>query len=409
MFDLSNNSFSDSLHHFLCDKVERGKRLEVLNLDNNLLSGEIPDCWMNWQSLSTVKLANNNFVGSIPSSMRHLSSLKSLNLRKNKLSGKLPMVQMNWTELVIIDLAENEFIGSIPTWIGSLTNLKVLNLRWNKFTRDIPHELCCLTSIQILDLAHNNLSGTVPRCFNNFSIMAARDFSNDTFIDFSVIYPRGKILDSALLVVNGREFEYNTILKFVTILDLSSNNLSGRIPNELMSLVGLIYLSLSRNHLTGRIPGKIGEMRILESLDLSVNRFSGEIPLSIGSMTFLNQLNLSYNNLKGKIPSSTQIQSFDGSSFIGNGLCGPPLTKSCEENEVRPDDENRGEEGDDNRKVDWFSVTGMVVGFVVSFWAVMGPLILSVRWRIAYFQFIDDMRYKLRNVIGKYCCSMFNS
>ena len=72
-------------------------------------------------------------------------------------------------------------------------------------------------------------------------------------------------------------------------------------------------------------------MRALESIDLSANQFDGEIPQSISNLTFLSFLNFSNNNLVGKIPSSTQLQSFDASSFTGNELCGPPLLKNCTE------------------------------------------------------------------------------
>jgi len=45
------------------------------------------------------------------------------------------------------------------------------------------------------------------------------------------------------------------------IIDLSGNKLSGKIPEEIITLVGLLYLNLSRNNLTGPIPlpPKIGQ------------------------------------------------------------------------------------------------------------------------------------------------------
>ncbi|XP_042487884.1 receptor-like protein EIX2, partial [Macadamia integrifolia] len=121
--DLSNNSFSGSISHFLCQEMAKPSFLEILDLSNNLLSGEIPDCWMKWQSLEAIKLSNNNLAGKV------------------------------------IDLVKNEFSGSIPAWLGkSLVKLVVLSLHSNNFSGSIPLELCGLSSLQILDLAHNNLS-----------------------------------------------------------------------------------------------------------------------------------------------------------------------------------------------------------------------------------------------------------
>ncbi|MBA0804006.1 hypothetical protein Gohar_014161 [Gossypium harknessii] len=65
-------------------------------------------------------------------------------------------------------------------------------------------------------------------------------------------------------------------------------------------------------------------MELMESLDLSMNRLSGEIPLSFSNLNFLNHFNVSYNNLTGHIPTSTQLQSFENLSYVGNHLCGPP-------------------------------------------------------------------------------------
>ncbi|GAY52207.1 hypothetical protein CUMW_140140 [Citrus unshiu] len=81
-------------------------------------------------------------------------------------------------------------------------------------------------------------------------------------------------------------------------------------------------------------------MRSLESIDFSINHLSGGIPQSMSSLTFLSHLNLSNNNLTGKIPSSTQLQSFDASSFVGNDLCGAPLPRNCTDRNVSiPKDE----------------------------------------------------------------------
>ncbi|TQD96241.1 hypothetical protein C1H46_018150 [Malus baccata] len=54
--DLSNSSFFGSVFHFFCDRTDELKPPYVLDLGNNLLSGKIPDCWMNWQELEVLNL-----------------------------------------------------------------------------------------------------------------------------------------------------------------------------------------------------------------------------------------------------------------------------------------------------------------------------------------------------------------
>ncbi|KAH6763518.1 hypothetical protein C2S52_020951 [Perilla frutescens var. hirtella] len=122
--DLSNNSFSGGMSHFLCDMTFETYGLQILHLGGNQLSGELPDCWLNWPSLRYLNLGNNNLSGSIPHSIGYLRFLKSLNLYNNKFSGEIPFAMHNCTTLVKVDLANNDLDGSIPAWVGtSLINL----------------------------------------------------------------------------------------------------------------------------------------------------------------------------------------------------------------------------------------------------------------------------------------------
>ncbi|KAL4597239.1 hypothetical protein ACB092_12G220500 [Castanea dentata] len=397
VLDLSNNSFSGSISHVFCFKVNEQKYIRYLNLEKNLLSGIIPDCLMKWNYLEVLNLGNNNFSGSIPSSMGSLTSLRSLHLYNNTFSGTLPSSLKNCKELVIIDVAENRFAGNIPSWIGQrCTSLMILNLRSNYFHGHISKELCALASLQILDLSHNKLSGSIPRCVKNFSAMATNNISDDhlnsiSYSGFGETLP----LESAWLVIKGNIFEYSTILQLVKSIDFSKNSLSGKIPIEVTSLQGLHYLNLSYNLLIGSIPENIGAMGSLESIDFSLNQLSGQVPSSMSSLTFLNHLNLSNNNLTGKIPLSTQLQSFDPSSFIGNELCGPPLTNNCTTNGVKPNIRSKDTGG---LEVDWFYVS-MSLGLVVGFWGVCGPLLFNKQWRMMYFQFLNRIGYKLKSVV----------
>ena len=195
------------------------------------------------------------------------------------------------------------------------------------------------------------------------------------------------------LVIKGQVREYTTILGLLRTIDLSKNNLSGEIPKEVTSLQGLQSLNFSFNNLIGRIPKNIGAMGSLESLDFSENQLSGKIPPSMSNLSFLSELNLANNNLIGRIPLSTQLQSLNASGFIGNKLCGPPLTDNCTTNNVKPNTKNDGSTNIGGREVDWFYVS-MALGYVVGFWVVWYPLLLNKQWRIMYFQFLDRVECK---------------
>ncbi|XP_076895394.1 receptor-like protein EIX2 [Bidens hawaiensis] len=406
ILDLSYNSFEGMLHKLICSYG--GKQLGVLNLANNHLSGGIPNqCWERYEWLEFLSLENNNLSGGIPRTMGSLYSLSSLNMCNNKLSGRLPSSLKNLIYLRFLQLAGNKFVGRIPTWLGTkITFLSILNLRSNNFRLFIPRELCYLTRIHILDLAHNNLSGNIPRCFKNFTILAGKGYISDDIIFSNYIgykYASG----SASLVMKGREDTYSTILSLVLIVDLSSNNLTGHIPSELMALHSLLSLNLSRNQLTGSIPKNIGDMKSLVSFDVSLNQLSGELPVSLSSLNFLSSFNVSYNNFTGRVPTSTQLQSFTESSFCGNKLCGDPLPESCAV--AVPDAHHEDEEEKGGAHVaDLGLITSTVFGLIAGFWVVVVPLIVSTRWRIEYFGFLRELKYMICDVICKYWCNVFH-
>ncbi|XP_040367330.1 receptor-like protein EIX2 [Rosa chinensis] len=312
--------------------------LRSVDISKNLLSGELPNCWMQFQELRELNLGKNKLSGKIPSSLGNLQGIQVLRLHDNNFSGELPSLE-NRTSLLMVDLGNNNLSGKIPTWIcQTLPNLAILRLRSNEFNGIIPFSLCTLAAILVLDLSHNNISGGLPHYFSNITALAD-DFGYDDVI--------------VELVWKGIEIEFGENLAGMRSIDISSNYLIGEIPPSIASMTELISLNLSRNKLTGKLPEDFGNMKMLESLDLSRNRISGKIPTSFASLNFLSVLDLSHNNLSGRIPSGTQLQGFNASQYMGNlGLCGPPLTQSCPgEGTVQDDGIARGTKIDNKEQI----------------------------------------------------------
>ncbi|KAF7151962.1 hypothetical protein RHSIM_Rhsim02G0186000 [Rhododendron simsii] len=381
--DISNTGISDRIPSWLWNMS-----LCFLNASNNQIYGEnayigeIPDCWMSWPlHYASSRPGKQQLHRKYPKLHGAIDFIgTSLHLRNNHLSGEITLSLQNCTDLEVLDLSENEFTGSIPTWMGeSLSNLRILTLRSNKMKGMIPPELCRLASLQVLDLAQNIFSGAIPR-----------------FVEAPHFCIYFGYMENGLLMMKGNMYRYDKILALVAIMDLSDNNFSGGIPKELTRLVGLISLNVSRNHLSGMIPKKIGSMGLLGALDLSRNQLCGEIPPSISNLTFLSYLDLSFNNLSGRIPSSTQLQGFSASYFVGNMLCGLPLTKNCsvDHGKPTPGAENEGDDTGDGSGVDWFYVL-MAIGFAAGFWGVCGPIFFIKSWRHAYFRFLDNVWTRL--------------
>ncbi|KAK8991611.1 hypothetical protein V6N11_062616 [Hibiscus sabdariffa] len=117
-------------------------------------------------------------------------------------------------------------------------------------------------------------------------------------------------------------FNFSTFPK-LTVLDLSSNYLSGTIPADVCNLSRLTYLNLSSNFLSGEIPVSIGNMTNLLVLSLYKNKLSGLIPQQIRMLKSLNELDLSENDLVGCIhPSIGNLANLSYLSLSNNKFSG---------------------------------------------------------------------------------------
>jgi hypothetical protein len=136
--------------------------LEALLLRNNQLNGDIPAALGDLGELTSLDLGFNQLSGSIPPELGNLSRLSGLSVWSNQLSGPIPPELGNLGNLVELNLEMNQLNGSIPPELGNLANVVNLTLFQNQLTGPIPGELGNLSSVKYLDLSYNQLTGSVP-------------------------------------------------------------------------------------------------------------------------------------------------------------------------------------------------------------------------------------------------------
>ncbi|XVF36324.1 hypothetical protein REPUB_Repub19eG0048400 [Reevesia pubescens] len=110
-------------------------QLRVLSLQNNSLTGPIPDL-SGFINLKTLFLDHNNFTGSFPHSIISLHRIRTLDLSYNNLTGPIPSSLASLDRLYYLRLDLNRFNGTIPPLNQS--SLKTFNISGNNFTGAIP-------------------------------------------------------------------------------------------------------------------------------------------------------------------------------------------------------------------------------------------------------------------------------
>lgn len=314
--DLSDNSFTQvplnlgSLH-----------QLEMLNLEANRLVNNLSNPEQDFLSslascknLKAVRISFNPITGVLPNSLgsSNLSeSLETLKALSCRLSYPIPNEIGNLSNLLWLNFGYNHFAGAIPTTLGRLRRLRFLEIHGNRFDGPISPVLCNLNDLRLLNLAVNNLSGQIPSCFGNLSSLREIYMSDNEF---------NSDITSVLWFRNGV-----SNVKNLVALDLSANQLSGKIPSTISKFENLVRLSLARNKLIGPIGNSFANLKDLQHLDLCRNNLSGSIPRSLEALSHLNYFDVSFNELRGKIPDRGCFVNFTADFFVGNeGLCGAP-------------------------------------------------------------------------------------
>uniref|UniRef100_A0A0E0KVY9 non-specific serine/threonine protein kinase n=1 Tax=Oryza punctata TaxID=4537 RepID=A0A0E0KVY9_ORYPU len=359
--NLSYNWLQESILADLGELVS----LEVLDASSNAMSGVLPTAVLkNLTNLKELNLSANGFSGSLPGSLLELPhldpsgsslaghtpinsssepvSLQVLNLNNNRMSGALPTEQAfgylrNLREL---HLSSNNFTGNISTFLLSLPHIERLDLSGNTFEGPIPITPSSNLSLSPkgLRFSQNNLSGKLSFFWlRNLTKLEEINLSGNINLAIDVNIP-GWVPPFQLkqLALSGCGLDKGIIAEphflrtqhHLQELDLSNNNLSGRMPNWLFTKEAtLVNLNLGNNWLTGslspiwhpqtalqsivistnRIAGKLPAnfsaiFPSLSALDLSDNNFYGEIPMSLCSIKHMKDLSLSNNNFSGEMP-----------------------------------------------------------------------------------------------------------
>ncbi|XP_044471366.1 receptor-like protein 6 [Mangifera indica] len=305
ILDISSCSFWGSIPTSLGNLT----KINHLYLNDNQFSGKLPAILGNLSSLEELELSLNNFSSqdcrslswmgkyseltslhlsriNLAAAFENLSSLKELDISWNNFE-RYDFRSLSWmaksSELTFLSLAETNLVGEIPSWLMSLTSLTHLYLSENELTGTIPSQIRNLTQLNLLALNSNKLQGSFPSALYHLENL------NLLYLDTNNM---SGIVDLDMIASKLINLEY---------LSLSSNNFSLLINanghTEFLKLKRLFLASCNLN----KFPSFLRNQDQLADLDLSSNNIAGKIPrwfLNVSVDSLLN-LNLTNNLLTG--------------------------------------------------------------------------------------------------------------
>ena len=114
------------------------------------------------QLLNILSLENNKLTGNIPAEIGYLKELKDFLISNNNISGKIPESIGDIINLETILIDENKIEGSIPESIKNFINLRVFRAWNNNIEGNIPEGFADIPSLVWLQISGNRMSGVVP-------------------------------------------------------------------------------------------------------------------------------------------------------------------------------------------------------------------------------------------------------
>lgn len=150
----------------------------TLILDNNNITGTIPESLGDLSLLREVELQDNSLTGTIPGSIGKLGVISAIDFSRNEIGGTIPDSLGNLRFLIGFRMSQNHLTGTIPSTIGGLPYLAHLYFSDNDLTGTIPDEFIFLFSIRFLWLHNNKLTGTISDGICNRNIFSFFFYGN---------------------------------------------------------------------------------------------------------------------------------------------------------------------------------------------------------------------------------------
>ena len=352
---LSNNNIK-SMASVVLQALKDVSTLEVLDLDNNNMSGEVSKELAGVINsnplLKELHLSNNDLQSSVIDvlhALQKLSKLEVLNLNENKMPDtvgeNLALIIKHNTSLKDLRLGFNNLRTSIVPVLLALKEpgpwLKVLNLNAIGMSEEVTNLLgdvvCHHRALQELHLSNNNLhslAAIIVQALKNAVFTSLRSINlNNNSISEKVAQPLADAIRSSGYCLEELHLGYNNLKSSACLvidalneatksdkwggrlkaLNLNYNNMSGKVAELLHNVIRnnclLEELHLSNNNFQQSAVVFLQALKLvyrLKVLNLNGNKMSGKVAQDLAHVIesncdCLQSLHLGYNNLRASL------------------------------------------------------------------------------------------------------------
>lgn len=271
--ELPDAAFPDiDPNNFDLDEDEKGNQfggLEVLDLHGNVLRS-LPIGLRRLQRLRSLNLSNNRLSMDDIEVVTEIETLTDLKLANNNLEGMLLPAVGRLNKLEVLDLRGN-CLTALPDTLAELICLKVLNLGENQFT-SLPFEILSQLPLIELNAPRNRLQGSlIPASVHRFDTLqilnvvsnALERLSDNESFDF----PNLKTLSIDM----NRIKSLPNMSSWKELLTLSAeDNSIATLPEGFVELKNIKHVDLTRNDLS-KLDERIGLMENLFTFRIANN------------------------------------------------------------------------------------------------------------------------------------------
>jgi hypothetical protein len=345
--------------------------LEELVIPRLGLTGKLPLAWAKLSGISVINVDGNMLEGQVPREYKSMTRLTNLLLAENRLSGALAEMPVEYfTKLLCLRLTGNRFTGTIPPAWGGLKELFSIDLSSNYLHGPLPSWPLLAIKASSVDVSYNFINVTashdvmrqspwsgsnIAPQFDQAQWWPLQDLLEVLGVDMAV-FPSPMRLD-----IEAVEYRFHNFVSQPTALSFSRRRMediysfkqTGTFPppsiEKLASIMArlshLISIDLSGHGIVGDM-AQIALPPTLQHLRLGGNNIGGRLPLTLPGR--LLSIDLSHNFITGcfdgddrscvnpsdYFPSSIEFINLSTNNFTGLLTFDSTFTGHCPHNNL---------------------------------------------------------------------------